>query len=64
MADLGGVTSLVGGAMGCDVSWLLWDVASDDTRYGVCMALAVCIVLLNWVWQLFKNFGLGAGIEA
>ena len=28
------------------------------------LALAVGIILLNWVWQLFKNFGLGAGIEA
>ena len=32
--------------------------------YSVFVALAVGIILLNWVWQLFKNFGLGAGIEA
>ncbi len=28
------------------------------------VALAIGIILLNWVWQLFKNFGLGAGVEA
>ena len=32
--------------------------------YKVFVALAIGIILLNWVWQLFKNFGLGAGIEA
>ena len=28
------------------------------------MAAAIGLVLLNWVWQLFKNFGLVAGVEA
>ena len=32
--------------------------------YSVFVALAIGIILLNWVWQLFKNFGLGAGVEA
>ena len=32
--------------------------------YSVFVALGIGIILLNWVWQLFKNFGLGAGIEA
>lgn len=32
--------------------------------YSVFVALSIGIILLNWVWQLFKNFGLGAGIEA
>ena len=32
--------------------------------YKVFVALAIGLILLNWVWQLFKNFGLGIGIEA
>lgn len=32
--------------------------------YKVFIALSIGLILLNWVWQLFKNFGLGAGIEA
>ena len=35
-----------------------------ETMYGIFVALAVGLILLNWVWQLFKNFGLSAGIEA
>ncbi len=35
-----------------------------ETMYSVFVALGIGIILLNWVWQLFKNFGLGAGIEA
>lgn len=34
-----------------------------ETMYKVFVALTIGIILLNWVWQLFKNFGLGAGIE-
>lgn len=32
--------------------------------YHVFVALAIGLILLNWIWQLFKNYGLGAGIEA
>ena len=32
--------------------------------YNVFVAIAIGIILLNWVWQLFKNFGLGIGIDA
>ena len=28
------------------------------------LALALGLILLNWVWQLFKNYFMGAGIEA
>ena len=35
-----------------------------ETMYKVFVALSIGLILLNWVWQLFKNFGLGAGIEA
>jgi len=32
--------------------------------YGIFVALAIGLIMLNWVWQLFKNFGLVAGGEA
>lgn len=35
-----------------------------ETMYGIFVATAIGLVLLNWVWQLFKNFGLIAGVEA
>ncbi len=35
-----------------------------ETMYSIFVALAMGLILLNWVWQLFKNYGLSAGIEA
>ena len=32
--------------------------------YNIFVALAMGLILLNWIWQLFKNYGLSAGIEA
>ena len=32
--------------------------------YRIFVATAIGLILLNWVWQLFKNFGLIAGVEA
>lgn len=32
--------------------------------YEVFVALAIGLILLIWVWNLFKNFGLGIGTEA
>ena len=32
--------------------------------YTIFVALAIGLILLNWVWQLFRNFGLVAGEEA
>lgn len=64
MAGLDLVTTSVLGALGCDMTVFLRYFPAAETMYGVFVALAVGIILLNWVWQLFKNFGLGAGIEA
>ena len=58
------VTTSVLGAPGCDMSVFLRYFPAAETMYKVFVALAIGIILLNWVWQLFKNFGLGAGIEA
>ena len=58
------VTSSVLGALGCDMTVFLRYFPAAETMYKVFVALSIGIILLNWVWQLFKNFGLGVGIEA
>lgn len=58
------ITTSVLGALGCDMSIFLRYFPAAETMYSIFVALSIGIILLNWVWQLFKNFGLGAGIEA
>lgn len=58
------ITTSVLGALGCDMSIFLRYFPAVETMYSIFVALSIGIILLNWVWQLFKNFGLGAGIEA
>lgn len=58
------ITSSVLGALGCDMTVFLRYFPAAETMYKVFVALSIGVILLNWVWQLFKNFGLGAGIEA
>ena len=62
MLDL--VSSSVLGALGCDMDTFLRYFPAAETMYDIFVALAIGLILLNWVWQLFKNFGLGLGIEA
>lgn len=64
MSILDMITTSVLGALGCDMSTFLRYFPAAQTMYSVFVALSIGIILLNWVWQLFKNFGLGAGIEA
>lgn len=64
MAGLDLVTTSVLGALGCDMAVFLRYFPAAETMYSVFVALAIGIILLNWVWQLFKNFGLGIGTEA
>ena len=35
-----------------------------ETLYSVFVALGIGLILLNWVWQLFRNFGIVMGSEA
>ena len=35
-----------------------------ETMYNIFVALAIGMILLNLIWQLFKNYGLIAGVEA
>ncbi len=52
------------GALGCDMDVFLRYFPAARTMYSVFVALAIGIILLLWVWNLFKNFGLGIGSEA
>lgn len=58
------ITTSVLGALGCDMNTFLRYFPAAETMYKIFVATAIGLVLLNWVWQLFKNFGLIAGIEA
>lgn len=58
------ITTSVLGALGCDMSVFLRYFPAAETMYQVFVALGVGLILLNWVWQLFKNYGLGIGLEA
>lgn len=58
------VTTSVLGALGCDMSVFLRYFPAAEALYKVFVALAIGLILLNWVWQLFRNYGLGAGVEA
>lgn len=58
------ITTSVLGALGCDMATFIRYFPVAETLYKIFVALGIGIILLNWVWQLFKNFGLSAGIEA
>ena len=58
------ITTSVLGALGVDMSVFLRYFPAAGTMYGMFVALGIGLVLLNWVWQLFRNFGLGIGLEA
>ena len=56
--------SSVLGALGCDMSVFLRYFPAAATMYDIFVALAIGLILLIWVWNLFRNYWLGAGIEA
>ena len=58
------ITTSVLGALGCNMNTFLRYFPAAETMYKIFVATAIGLVLLNWIWQLFKNFGLIAGIEA
>lgn len=64
MHGLDMITTSVLGALGCDMTIFTRYFPAAETMYGVFVAIAIGLILLNWVWQLFKNFGLVAGVEA
>ena len=54
------ITGSVLGALGCDMSTFLRYFPAAETLYEI----GVGFILLNLVWQLFRNFGLGLGLSA
>ena len=58
------ISSSVLGALGCDMGTFLKYFPAAETMYHIFVALAIGLILLNWVWQLFKIFGLPMGIES
>lgn len=58
------ISTSVLGALGCDMSTFLAYFPAAATMYDIFKALAVGIILLNWIWQLVRNYGLGIGLEA
>lgn len=64
MGGLDFISTSALGALGCDMGTFLRFFPAAETMYNVFVALALGIILLNWVWQLFRNYGLGVGLEA
>ena len=58
------ISTSVLGALGCNMDTFLRYFPAAETMYNIFVALAIGLILLNWVWQLFKNYFIGAGIEA
>ena len=58
------INTSVLGALGCDMSVFLRYFPAANTMYEIFVALAIGLILLIWVWNLFKNFGIGTGSEA
>ena len=58
------ISTSVLGALGCSMDSFLRYFPAAETMYNIFVALAIGIILLNWIWQTFRNFGLVAGIEA
>jgi len=64
MHGLDMITTSVLGALGCDMTSFVRYFPAAETMYHIFVGTAIGMILLNWVWQLFKNFGLAAGLEA
>ena len=58
------ITTSVLGALGCSMDTFLRYFPAAESMYQIFLALAIGLILLNWVWQLFKNYFAGAGVEA
>jgi len=58
------ISTSVLGALGCDMASFLRYFPAAETMYSIFVALAIGLILLGWVWNLFKNFGVIAGLEA
>lgn len=57
------ISTSVLGALGCNMDSFVRYFPAAETMYTIFVALAIGLILLNWVWNIFKNFGLVAGLE-
>lgn len=64
MYGLDMINTSVLGALGCDMNTFLRYFPAAETMYSLLVALAIGLILLGWVWNLFKNYGLGLGADA
>ena len=64
MSILDVISGSVLGALGCKMDTFEQYFPAAVTMYDVFVAIAIGVILLNLVWQLFKNFGLPIGMEA
>ena len=46
------ITTSVLGALGCSMDTFLRYFPAAETMYQIFLALAIGLILLNWVWQL------------
>ena len=64
MCGLDLINTSVLGALGCDMSVFLRYFPAAETMYDIFVALGVGMILLIWVWNLFRNYWVGIGGEA
>ena len=57
------INTSVLGALGCDMNTFLRYFPAAETMYSLLVALSIGLILLFWVWNLFKNYWLGIGTE-
>lgn len=58
------INTSVLGALGCDMETFLMYFPAAETFYSIIVALAIGLLLLNLVFQLFRNFGVSSSGEA
>lgn len=58
------ISSSVLGALGCNMDTFERYFPAAETMYHIFVALAIGLILLNLVWQLFRNFGVVMGSES
>ena len=57
------INTSVLGALGCGMDTFLRYFPAAETMYDIFTAIGIGLILLMWVWNLFKNYWLGAGFE-
>ena len=55
------INTSVLGALGCGMDTFLRYFPAAETMYDIFTAIGIGLILLMWVWNLFKNYWLGAG---